>query len=81
MRNSKNGQEAQLYHFNIKQDRELDDEIETYYRRRSAANWVQVLGANVTSGGFGFCGTQENANVLTERIPVLLSGISRLNKQ
>lgn len=48
MRNIKNGQEAHLYHFNIKQDRELDDEIETYYRRRSAANWVQVLGANVT---------------------------------
>lgn len=79
MRN-RNGQEAQLYHFNIKSDRELDEEVDIYHRRRSAANWVQVLGAKVGKSGFGFCGSQENATVLTERIPVLLNSISRLNR-
>jgi len=57
MRN-KRGEEANLYHFNIKDDRKLDDEVDIYHRRRSTANWVQVLGANLSSSGFGFCGTQ-----------------------
>ncbi len=80
MRNKK-GQEANLYHFAIKSHRDLEDEVDLYHKRRSSANWVQVLGANLTSSGFGFCGSQENACVLTERIPFLLSSIPKLNKQ
>jgi hypothetical protein len=78
---TKKGQEGNLYHFNIKSHRELDDEVDIYEKRKSAANWVQVIGAKLTSGGFGFCGTQESAFVLTERIPLLLNSIPRLNKQ
>ena len=78
---STRGQEANLYHFTVKSQRDLDDEIEIYFKRRSAANWVQVLGANIASSGFGFCGSQDHALVLTERIPHILNSFSRLNKQ
>lgn len=39
------------------------------------------MGANLTSSGFGFCGSQENVCVLTEPIPTLLNSIFKLNKQ
>lgn len=80
MKNIK-GQEANLYHFTIKSHRSLDDELKIYSKRRSDSNWVQVLGANLSSSGFGFCGSQDNANVLTERIPFILNSCSILNKQ
>ena len=66
---------------NLREEFEIEDEVDIYHRRKSPANWVQVLGANLTSSGFGFCGSQENVCVLTELIPVLLNSITRLNKQ
>jgi len=49
----------------LKDEFDIDDEIDTYLRRKAQANWVQVLGANLSSSGFGFCGSQEHVCVLT----------------
>jgi hypothetical protein len=78
---SKNGQDANLYHFNIKSERQLSEEVDIYHKRKSPSNWVQVIGAKIQESGFGFCGSQESANVLTERIPLLLDSVSRLSKE
>ena len=52
--------------------------MDIYYRRTQPGNWVQVLGANIFKSGFGFCDSQNNAKVITERIPYTLNNFLSL---
>jgi hypothetical protein len=82
MRNKNTGTIGELYHFVIPENREVDEEVKNYlYRNGTSDNVVKVHGIDVEEEGFGFCGNQKMAKILTERMPVRLDQSRPLNRE
>ena len=76
----KSGEEAQLYHFPLDETMNIENEIDiNNYRANSEGNHVRVIGAENKEESVGLCGKQNNVDILTERIPILLGESRQLS--
>lgn len=82
MRNKNNGVIGEQHHFVIPEDQDIDEELRIYGNRANPSDrQVKVHGVDVEKSGFGFCGNQKIAKILTERIPTRFGDSKILNRQ